>query len=102
MDQKLLFLINREWTSPALDRVMTLLSSMPWWSVPLGIIAVAALVRGGFRARVFVPLAILTFLVNDMVIGASIKSAVGRLRPYQAEVWVRKLDAVQPPWRMFG
>ena len=54
MDQKLLFLINREWTNPFLDRTMLLLSSFDLWFWPMLILGLLVVVRGGFRARAFV------------------------------------------------
>jgi membrane-associated phospholipid phosphatase len=73
MDQKLLFLINREWTSSALDRLMAIMSSAAFWAVPLGIAAILALVWGGFRARAFVILALLAFGFCDGVVGRVLK-----------------------------
>jgi undecaprenyl-diphosphatase len=99
MDQKLLFLINLEWTSPALDWVMAVASSTALWKVPLAVLALAVLVMGGFRARAFVIVSVLTFLLSDSVVGFSIKKAVGRLRPYQSEFGVRQIELARPPWK---
>lgn len=97
MDQKLLFLINREWTSPVLDWVMAVASSTALWKVPLAVLALAILIGGGFRARAFVIVSVLTFLLSDSVVGYSIKKAVGRLRPYQSEFGVRQIELARPP-----
>jgi undecaprenyl-diphosphatase len=99
MDQKLLFLINREWTNPVLDRLMALMSSTAFWSVPLGILAVIVLAFGGFRARAFVVVLLLAFVVNDAVVGASLKRAVGRLRPHQSEFGIRQIELKRPVWK---
>ena len=99
MDQKLLFLINREWTGPVLDRVMVMVSSSALWNVPLALLAVAVLVRGGFRARAFTVTVLLAVLLCDSVVGAGIKKLTARLRPYQSEFGVRWLTLEEPPLR---
>ncbi|MCX6981928.1 MAG: phosphatase PAP2 family protein [Verrucomicrobia bacterium] len=99
MDQKLLFLINREWTGPVLDRVMTAVSSSALWKWPFVALLIAVLVRGGFRARAFVLVAGFAVLLCDSVAGYGIKRAVGRLRPHESEFGVRQLSLAYPPWR---
>jgi len=99
MDQKLLFLINREWTGPVLDRVMVVASSAALWTVPLVLLVLGVIVRGGFRARGFMVVALLAVLLGDSVAGYGIKKAVGRLRPHQSEFGVRQLSLAYPPWK---
>ena len=99
MDQKLLFLINREWTGPVLDRVMTAASSSALWTVPFVLLLLAVIVRGGFRARAFVAVALLAVVLCDSVAGYGIKRAVGRLRPHQSEFGVRQLSLAYPVWK---
>ena len=82
-----------------MDWVMAILSSSAYWAGPLVILAAAVLLRGGFHARTFILLAVVSFLVNDMVVGSAIKRAVGRLRPYQSDPRVRKLEPARPPWQ---
>ena len=92
MDQKLLILINLDWTTPALDRVMALLSCFAAW-VPLLLILVVCIVwRGGFRARSYVVTAILIVAFNDSVLSNSIKHLVHRPRPAQVLDGVRLVD----------
>ena len=99
MDQKLLFLINREWTAPILDRVMTAASSAALWKVPLVLLVLAVIARGGFRARVFVVVALLAVVLGDTAAAYGIKKTVGRLRPGQSEFGVRQLSLAYPPWK---
>ena len=102
MDQKLLFLINREWTGPALDRFMALMSSLPAW-MPLLIVAGAlALWRGGFRARAFVLTAGLIVGINDGVIARNMKRAVDRPRPHQVLDGVRVVDLAKATPRLLA
>jgi undecaprenyl-diphosphatase len=98
MDQKLLFLINREWTSPALDRLMTVMSSSAIWAVPLAILALVVAVFGGFRARAYVVVLLLAFAASDALIGATVKRVVGRQRPHQSAFGVRQIELARPLW----
>lgn len=102
MDQKLLFLINREWTSPLLDRLMTLVSSFPAWT-PLAVVAILwALWRGGFRARAFILTAGLIVGLNDGVVARTVKRAVNRPRPHQVLDGVRVLDLAKARPRLLA
>ena len=92
MDQKLLLLINREWTSPALDRLMAVLSSFDLWAPFLALAALAAAVFGGFRIRAFLVCFALALAINDGIVSNTIKHAVHRLRPFQAMEGVRQID----------
>ena len=98
MDQKLLFLINREWTSPALDRLMALMSSAAFWTIPLVIAGVATLIWGGFRGRTFVFLALVALALSDGVVGRVVKRSVNRQRPEHTQVGVRVLDLEKPAY----
>ena len=99
MDLKLLFLINREWTGPVLDRVMTAASSSALWTVPIAVLVLAVIVRGGFRARAFTVVVLLAVVLCDTVAGYGIKLAVGRPRPGETVFGVRQLALQQPPIR---
>ena len=102
MDQKLLFLINREWTGPGLDRFMALMSSLPAW-MPLLVIAGGwTLWRGGFRARVFVLTAGLIVGINDGVVAHAMKRAVNRPRPHQVLDGVRVVDLAKATPRLLA
>jgi undecaprenyl-diphosphatase len=92
MDQKLLFFINREWTNPALDRFMALLSSFDAWIPPLVVLVALLLWRGGFRARAFVLVAALSVGINDGLISRTLKHLVDRPRPHQSVNDVRQVD----------
>jgi undecaprenyl-diphosphatase len=92
MDQKLLFLINREWTNPVADRVMALLSSWDAWLPLVAILAVILAIRGGFRARAFLLTALVIVGLNDGLISNSLKHLVNRPRPHQMIDGVRVVD----------
>jgi undecaprenyl-diphosphatase len=102
MDQKLLFLINHEWTSPGLDRVMALFSSFAAWT-PLIVIAILlALWRGGFRARAFVLTAGLAVGICDGVVSKTLKRVVDRPRPHQVLDGVRVVDLAKATPRLLA
>ena len=81
MEEKLLTLINRDWTSPGLDGLMAVMSSTDFWAIPLILFAVFVAVYGRFRARAMLVVLGLTILVSDSLIGNSLKHLVGRPRP---------------------
>jgi len=106
MEQKLFFLINREWIGPVLDRLMAALSSLDFW-IPLLLVLIAALaIFGGFKGRAFLVTAILTVIVTDSVVVNFLKHLVNKPRPYQTQsvrvVSLKKttprfLGVLQPP-----
>ena len=63
MDQELLFLINRQWTSPALDLFMAGVSSFDVWLPVAALLALWIVVRGSFRARAFLATALVVVRV---------------------------------------
>jgi len=89
MEDKLLILINRDWTSPALDRVMAVMSSINFWAVPLILLVVAVAVRGGFRARAMLVVLALTLFISDCLVGNGLKHLVRRPRPNEVAAGVR-------------
>lgn len=107
MDEKLLFVMNRAWTTPALDRVMPLVSSLDAWAPILVVLALAIAIRGKFPARAFLVSVAISVAIVDGIIGRSLKPAADRPRPHQAIYGVRVLDlekatprilaALQPP-----
>jgi len=85
MDQAVFRLINERWTSPALDLFMAGISDLRIWQ-PLLIVAVLyALIFGGFKGRAFVVCAGVTILLSEAVVVKSLKRAVDRPRPKQAQ-----------------
>ncbi|MDQ3622705.1 MAG: phosphatase PAP2 family protein [Verrucomicrobiota bacterium] len=102
MDQKLLLLINREWTSPALDLLMATVSSSDAWTVPIALAIVAVLIRGGFRARAFLVTAALVLGVCDGLVVKPMKRLVNRPRPHQALIGVRQVDLAKASPRLLA
>jgi undecaprenyl-diphosphatase len=95
MEQTLVYLINREWTGPELDRAMALLSSWSaWWPfLVLGILLIAW--RGGFRGRSYLICCGLCIFFVDAVTVNTLKKSVGRPRPHMVLEGMREVDLVK-------
>ncbi len=102
MDQKLLFLINREWTSPALDRLMALVSSWDVWLPIFLILVLFLLAKGSFKARAFVLTVVIIVGINDGVISKSLKRLINRPRPHQSVEGVRVVDLAKAKPRILA
>ncbi len=102
MDQKLLFLINGEWTSGGMDRVMALLSSWDVWLPIAAILIVIFLIRGPFRTRAFIVTVAAVVGINDGVVSNSLKHLIGRPRPHQALDGVRVVDLAKAKPRVLA
>jgi len=84
MDQTLFYLINQQWTSPALDLFMAALSSSEIWKPFFIAIALGALFFGGFNARAFVVCLVFSLLIAEGITSI-LKSAIDRHRPKQVQ-----------------
>jgi undecaprenyl-diphosphatase len=102
MDEKLLLLINREWTNPVLDRIMASASCFDAWWPLIGAAVVALLVLGGFRCRAFAVVAGLLVAVNDGAVSGPLKSLVDRPRPHQSHNDVRIVDLAKAKPRLLA
>lgn len=78
-------MINQQWTSPALDLFMAVMSNSEIWRPFLILIALYALIFRGFKGRAFVLSVLITLLVSEEVFVRPIKSVVDRKRPKQAQ-----------------
>lgn len=102
MDQELLFLINRQWTSPALDLFMAGVSSFDVWLPFVIVLGVWIAVRGSFRARAFLATAVLVVAINDGLVARTLKRAVDRPRPHQSHNDVRQVDLAKAKPRVLA
>lgn len=102
MDEKLLLLINRDWTSPALDRAMGAASSFAAWVPLIVILVLILLVRGGFKMRAFLLTAGLLVGVSDGVISKTLKRVIDRPRPHQTHHDVRIVDLAKATPRLLA
>lgn len=102
LDQHLLFLINHEWTHPALDRVLGTLSCLDFW-VPWMVLGAVVLVwKRGWSGAACLVVCGFGVLANETLVAGPLKKWVGRRRPYQAVEGVRRVDLAQGKPRLFS
>jgi undecaprenyl-diphosphatase len=104
MEEKLLTLINRDWTSPVLDGLMAVMSSINFWAIPLIVLGAYLAIYGRFRARAMLVVLILTILVSDSLVGNGLKHLIRRPRPNEvvADVRIVTLNLHRPVPRLLG
>lgn len=102
MDQQILFLINRTWTNPALDRVMAMASSFDLWAPVLVLIAGLTLLFGGFRARAFIICMGVVVAISDGIAVQTLKETVARPRPNDIRNDVRIVDLAKAKPRLLA
>ncbi len=90
MDEKVFHLINEQWTNPAFDFFMPLVSYAKIWTPLFLLAAVLLLIFGGFRGRAFVLCTALALGFSNALVDP-LKNAVGRARPKQVQT-VRMLE----------
>jgi undecaprenyl-diphosphatase len=84
MDQTIFELINAKWTNPVLDLFMAALSNPEIWKPLLILIALIALIFGGFKARACIFCMLLSLLIAEQLTGL-LKTAIHRPRPKQVQ-----------------
>lgn len=92
MEQLLFQLLNQQWTHPALDRGMAVLSDFAVWKPALIIVGSLAAALGGARARIWLLLTVALVLFNDNAISYPLKRFTQRERPYEARENVRTVS----------
>jgi undecaprenyl-diphosphatase len=92
MDVHLFLLINRSWTSPALDWVMAVASSWDFWWPFLAVGGLIVLWKGGIRARAMLLVLGLSIAVTDAVVVDTIKGIAERPRPNEVQEGARTVD----------
>lgn len=98
MEQTLLFLINRQWTSPETDWLMAITTDWNFWRPIILSVGILFGIFGGFHARAALLCTLVCLGIVDPIVVNSIKHAVGRPRPYMMLQGVRevKLAHAQP------
>lgn len=91
MDDRLLRLINQQWTSPLADYVMAVFSSYDFWIPFLCLAVVWVAWRGAFRGRAFLVLLAVTMALVNWLVGVA-KPAFDRPRPNQHLSEIRWVD----------
>lgn len=102
MDQRLFFLINRDWSSPWLDKTMAVASSWDFWW-PIAIVAgVLVFILDGFRGRAALLCCGLAIGLTDGIVVDALKTVVGRPRPMIVMEGVRIVDLAKAKPRVLA
>jgi undecaprenyl-diphosphatase len=102
MDKTLLFIINREWTNPFMDRLMATFTSSDVWLPLLILGGLILLWRGNFQVRSFLLVTLLTIGFTDGVFTQFMKPLINRPRPSQALAEVREVNLEKTKPAIFG
>jgi len=92
MEQQILFVINRQWTSPGLDLFMAALSSFALWTIPMICAVVLIAILGGFKARAMLVVMAVATGIGGAVVCDGVKKAVHRPRPREMLADVRRVE----------
>lgn len=97
-DLDLFWHINRDWTHPVLDWLMPALSAIDVWMPVLGVLLIVIAWRGGNRERFMLVCLALAIGLGDGVVGKTLKSTFGRVRPrdQMSGVIIRDLAPAKP------
>lgn len=83
--------LNQQVANPFLDFFFPRMAAPIYFYIPLGLLALLLLFRGGVRARVFLVVMGITIFVGDALIVASLKKITNRPRPHEAVEGVRRV-----------
>lgn len=81
LDTKLLFFINQNLANPVFDIIMPFVTNLNNWRIPILLIWVLLMIKGGKKGRVVGILLILVLIASDQLSSALLKPLVGRYRP---------------------
>ena len=96
MDEKILHLINEQWTNPVFDLFMPAISYSDIWTPFFIIAAIAFLIFGRFRGRAFVFCTTLALGLSNAAVDP-LKHAIERPRPKQVQtVRMIELEKTRP------
>jgi undecaprenyl-diphosphatase len=84
MDQAIFHFINERWTNQVFDLFMAAVSDVDIWKPFFVIIFLAALIFGGFRARVCIICLLLSLFIAQQIT-TRLKTAIDRKRPKQVQ-----------------
>jgi undecaprenyl-diphosphatase len=96
MDEMIFHLINEQWTNPVFDLFMPAISYSDIWMPCFIIAAIAFLIFGGFRGRVFVFCTTFALALSNAAVDP-LKHAIERPRPKQVQtVRMIELEKTRP------
>lgn len=92
LDTELFTFVNGSLANPFFDAVMPVVTNFRNWRIPVLLIVLAALVRGGREVRVAIVLALLAVGATDRLACGVVKPFVDRERPFKVVAGARKLS----------
>lgn len=100
LDATLFDLVNRSWTSPLLDHLMPVVSTLDLWKPVFLAGIVGVLVLGGKRGRLFLLAVLAGLALGEGILSHTLKHLVGRPRPRDVHegTIVRSLSPGEPKW----
>ena len=81
LDTKLLFFINQSLANPVFDIIMPFVTNLNNWKIPILLVWILLMIKGGKKGRVVGILLILALIVSDQLSSALLKPLIGRYRP---------------------
>ncbi|MEM6886353.1 MAG: phosphatase PAP2 family protein [Verrucomicrobiota bacterium] len=91
LDMNVMRLINVQWTHSWLDTFLLVMASFHLWKWPLLLTAIAVLIWGGFKGRVFLMLMLLCVIIGDTLIVQTFKATADRTRPHESHNDLRRV-----------
>ncbi|MBN2364638.1 MAG: phosphatase PAP2 family protein [Calditrichaeota bacterium] len=81
IDIKLFFFLNRSIANPVFDIIMPFVTDLDNWKIPILIVWMFLMIRGGKKGRIVGILLIFVLISTDQLSSSLIKPLVGRIRP---------------------
>jgi len=80
-DQNTFFFLNRDISNPILNVIMPFVTNLDHWRIPILIIWILLIIRGGRKGRVAAVLLIPVLVMCDQISASLLKPWVARIRP---------------------
>jgi undecaprenyl-diphosphatase len=96
IDTALLRLLNLQWTSPFLDRVIPVFSHFDAWKIPLIVLLLIIVIRERLKGLLIAVGLGLTILLSETMCTMLVKELIDRIRPCHIHEWIRLIEGYCP------
>lgn len=96
IDTALLRLLNREWATPFLDRLIPIFSKVNYWRLPIILLLIAIIIRYRLWGLSIAAGLGLCILLGEGASTLVVKELVDRVRPCHIYEWVRLIEGYCP------
>ena len=96
IDTALLRLLNLQWTSSFLDRVIPIFSHFDQWKIPLIALLIFIVIRERLKGVLIVVGLGLTILLSEAMCSLVVKELIDRVRPCHIHAWLRLIEGYCP------